>query len=58
MVGTFLYYVRALEPTMIVAIKIIAEEQASITKTTAEKVVQLLNYAATHPEAINCWNIL
>ena len=52
MVGTFLYYVPAVYPTMIVTLNSIAEEQANSTEATAKSVTQLLNYAATHYESI------
>ena len=51
-VGALLYYARALDRTMLVALNTIAAQQSKITQETAKKVVQLLNYAATHPEAI------
>ena len=51
-VETFLYYKRAVNPEMIVALNTIASEQPKITHGTSKKVVQLLKYAATHPEAI------
>ena len=37
---------------MLVTLNSIAAEQSKITQDAAIKVVQLLNYAATHPEAI------
>ena len=37
---------------MIVALNIIATQKAKNTQETANKVVKLMNYAATHPEAI------
>ena len=51
-VGTFLYYVSVVDPTMMVALKSITAEQANITQIMAKAVNQLLNYAATHSEAI------
>ena len=55
-VVNFLYYVRAVDPTMLLALKIIAVEQANSTEATAKSVTQLLNYAATHPEAIKIYH--
>ena len=52
LVRTFLYYTRAFELSMIGTLNIIAAEKSKITQTTEKKVVQLLNYLATHPEAI------
>ena len=48
-VGTFLFYSRAVDPTMLTALSIIAMEQAQGTQTTKEKAEHFLNYAATHP---------
>ena len=41
---------------MLVALNIIAAQQSKITQETAKKVVKLLNYAATHPEAITIYH--
>ena len=51
-VGTFLYYVGAVDPTIIVALNRITTEQANSTEATAKSFTQVLNYAATHPESI------
>ncbi len=50
-VGTFLYYAMAVDPTMLVALGSISEAQTKGTENTAQAVVRLLNYAATHPDA-------
>ena len=52
MVGTYLYYARAVDPTSLVALNIISSEHDNSKKATAKSVTQLLNYASTHPEAI------
>jgi hypothetical protein len=49
-VGTLLYYARAIDCTMLVALSAIAS--AKTTEATARAVTQLLNYAATHPDAV------
>jgi Reverse transcriptase (RNA-dependent DNA polymerase). len=49
--GTLLYYARAVDPTMLVALNDISHEQANPTTTTQTKITQLLDYAATYPEA-------
>jgi hypothetical protein len=49
--GTFLYYARAVDSTMLVAIGEIATQQAKGTQATMQAVTHLLNYAATHPVA-------
>ena len=50
--GTFLYYARAVDPTMLMALNEIGANQAAPTATTARKVAQFLNYAATYPDSI------
>jgi hypothetical protein len=47
--GTLLYYARAVDPTMLVALGTIAVQQSNGTGATADAIVQLLNYCATHP---------
>ena len=51
-VGTFLYYLRAVDPTMLVASNSISIKQTNSTETTTKAVNQMLNYAATHSEYI------
>ena len=51
-VGGFLYYARAVDPTMLVSLNIITSEQANKTEATTKSVAQLRNYAATQYEAI------
>jgi hypothetical protein len=50
--GVFLFYARAVDSTMLVALSAIAAEQSAPTENTLKKVHQFLDYAATHPEAI------
>ena len=50
-VGTFLLYARAVNPTMLTALSIIATEQTQGTQTTKDKAEHFLSYAATHPNA-------
>lgn len=50
-VGTLLYYARAVDPTMLVALGTLAEEQTKGNPKTLAAVHQLLDYAATHPNA-------
>ena len=52
MTGTFLYYARAVDPTMLVALSAIAADQATPTERTLEKTLSFLDYVATHPDAI------
>jgi hypothetical protein len=48
--GTLLYYVRAVDPTLITPINVLASEQSRATAVIADKVIKLLNYCNTHPE--------
>jgi hypothetical protein len=48
--GTLLYYARAVDPTVITPINVLASEQSRATTVTADKVIKLLNYCNTHPE--------
>ena len=50
--GTFLYYARAVDPTMHVALGTIASQQSKATEATLAKIVHFLDYAATHPDAV------
>ena len=52
MLGTFLYYDRAVDSTMLVALGSISTDQARPTKTTLEKVEQFLDYAASQDYAV------
>ena len=50
-VGTLLYYARAIDNTMLPALNDIASNQASPTQHTAREITQLLDYATSHPDA-------
>ena len=50
--GTFLFYARAVDPTMLVALGSLATEQAAPTKRTMEKCKQFLDYAASQEDAV------
>merc|ERR1711966_444523 len=50
--GMFLYYARAVDPTMLVALSAIAADQADPTKQALEKTLHFLDFVATHPDAI------
>jgi hypothetical protein len=47
--GMLLYYARAVDPTTLVALETISMQQSNGTEATANAIVQLLNYCATHP---------
>ena len=50
--GTFLYYARAVDPTMLVTLSAIASCQSAPTENTMEKALFFLDYAASHTDAI------
>jgi len=50
--GTLLFYGRAIDSTLLTAIGELATEHSGGTKTTMDKLTQLLNYCATHPDAV------
>ena len=50
--GTLLYYSRAVDPTMLVALNAIATQQAAPTERTRQRIDQLLDYAASQEEAV------
>jgi hypothetical protein len=51
-IGVLLYYARAVDCTMLPALGSLATQQANPTQHTLAKVHQLLDYAATHPDAM------
>ena len=51
-IGTFLYYGRAVDSTMLTALSAIASAQAEPTEETMTRCKQFLDYAATHQDAI------
>jgi hypothetical protein len=54
--GTFIYYARAVDPTLIMPINVLASEQSNAIEVTADKVIKLLKYCNTHPETKNCYH--
>jgi len=50
-IGVLLYYARAVDPTLLVALNTLASQQAMATQATARGIDQLLDYCATHPDA-------
>jgi hypothetical protein len=48
--GTILYYARAVDPTLIMPVNVLASKQSNATEVTADKVIKLINYCNTHPE--------
>ncbi len=51
-IGTLLFYARAIDNTMLVALGTLASAQTKGTQATAKAMKKLLNYAATHPNAV------
>ena len=49
--GTLLFCARIIDSMLLTAIGELATEQSLGTKTTMDKLAQLLNYCATHPDA-------
>jgi hypothetical protein len=49
--GSILYYSRAVDPTVLMALNDIAKEQTAATEKTKTVAGQLLDYLATHPGA-------
>jgi len=50
-IGVFLFYARAIDSTMLVALGTLAAAQNEGTEKTMTALVTFLNYAATHPDA-------
>ena len=48
-VGTLLYYIRAVDPTLLAALSTIASHQSIGTKAVSDACNDLLDYVATHP---------
>jgi hypothetical protein len=49
--GSVLYYVRAVDPTVLMQLNDIATEQTKATEKTQAATNQMLDYLATHPSA-------
>ena len=50
-VGSILYYARAVDIMVLMALSTIASKQSAATKTTVNNVKQLLDYLAWNPDA-------
>ncbi len=50
-VGSFLYYARAVNPTILIALSGIPTQQAAPTENTRKQAKQFLDYMWTHPDA-------
>ena len=54
-VGTFLFYGRTVDGTMLTALSAIASDQAAPTETTMKKTKLFLDYAASHPDTVSTY---
>jgi hypothetical protein len=54
--GSILYYVRAVEPTVLMPLNDIATEQKKATEKTQATTNQFLDYLATHPDTTICYH--
>ena len=50
--GTFLYYARAVDTALLLALSAIASDQAAPTENTTKKTLKFLDYVRTHPDGI------
>jgi type IV secretory pathway VirB2 component (pilin) len=50
--GTLLFYARAVDNTLLVTLNDLASAQSNGTEAVLSQITQLLNYCATHPDAI------
>ena len=57
-VRNFLYYARAVDPTMLMALKSLAVVLTKLTTKTAKQVTRFLNYSATHPDSVTEYRII
>ncbi len=55
-IGSILYYARAVNMTVLMALSTIANKQAKDTRNTMSQAHQLLDYLATHPNAKVCFH--
>ena len=51
-VGVCLYYARAVDSTILTALSTIASQQTEATEDTMKRVIHLLDYLASHPNAV------
>jgi len=53
-IGILLYYARVVDPTMLVTLGTLTTQKTNSTQATMQALTHLLNYCATHPDAIIC----
>jgi hypothetical protein len=49
--GTLIYYAIAVDPTLIMPVNMLASVHTKATSETVDKIIKLLNYCTTHPDA-------
>ena len=55
-IGTFLFYSRAINPTLLTALSELSSAQATATKATKCACQQFLDYCASHPDGSICYH--
>ena len=55
-IGTFIYYGTALDLTMLVALGTLATQHSKPTESLWNGITWFLDYAASHPDAKNCFS--
>ena len=55
-IGSFLFYGRAVDPTILTTLNSIAKHQATPIEETKKNIDHFLDYCATHPEASICYH--
>ena len=56
-IGTLLYYGKAIDNTILVPVGTLASQQSQATQSTYKSLSQLLDYLATHPDASIRYNV-
>ena len=51
-VGKFFYYTRAIDPTMLMELNLLASVQTKTTIEISKQIMKSLNYSATNPDAV------
>ena len=55
-VGSLLFYSRAVDPSMLPGLNEISTQQSQTTVATQQKLTQLLDYVSCHPNAVICFH--
>ena len=55
-IGTFLFYGRAIDPTLLTALNELSSAQATATEATKRACQQFLDYCASHPDGSICYH--